>query len=120
MGLSEIIHLVFARVDAARSHRVQEGLPEMAPRTLHESDSSAPTEAIAQPGDELEPGGSAAHDYDAVCILVSLRCHALLICTRCILNSLAVHCVRHLLHSECTRAHEQFFAARVASMETAP
>jgi hypothetical protein len=88
----------------------------MAPRTLHKGDGSAPTEAIAQPCDEFEPGGSAADDYDAVCILVSVCCHALLICARCIMNSLAVHCFRHLLHSEYTRPYEQDFVARVASM----
>jgi hypothetical protein len=92
----------------------------MTPRTLNESDSSAPTEAIAQPSDEFEPGGSAADDDDAVRRLVSVRCHALLICARSIMSSLAIHCLRHLLHSECTRAHEQVFGARVASMATAP
>jgi len=71
---------------------------------------------MAQPCDEFKPGGSATDDYDAVRILVSLRCHALLICARCIMNSWAVHCFRHLLHSECTRAYEQVFGARVASM----
>jgi hypothetical protein len=91
MSLSEIVHFVFSGVDATCGHRVQQRLPEMTSCTLHESDCRAPSEAMAETGDEFEPGGSAADDYNAVCLLVRVRCRALLICAPRIMNTLAVH-----------------------------
>ena len=64
--LRQIVQLVRARVDAAGRHRVQQRLPEMGPRPLHQRDlrRPPPPHGVAKPGDELQPGRSPTHDDD--------------------------------------------------------
>jgi hypothetical protein len=68
MRLGEVVHLVFARVHAARCHFVQQRFPEMRSGVLYQCDacSFAPAEAIAEPGDEFKPRRTAAYHNDLV------------------------------------------------------
>src|SRR5882724_5698254 len=62
MRLGEVVDLVFAGIDAACGHRMQERLPEMGPSTLDQGDRSprAATKAIAEAGCKLQTRRAAA------------------------------------------------------------
>jgi hypothetical protein len=70
MPLGEIIELVLGRIPAAGRNRVQERLPQMRAVALDEGDVGkfALAQAIAETGDELEAGRSAAADNDSMVI----------------------------------------------------
>jgi hypothetical protein len=97
MRLREVVHLVFAGIDAARGDRVQERLPEMGPGTFDQSDRRplAPAEAIAELCDQFKSRGAATDHDDAVqCLPVNarVRCRhrGILVRARRVLNGLAV------------------------------
>ena len=75
MRLGEVVQLVLAGVQAARRDFVQQRLPKMCPGTFHQGDTRppAPAEAVAEPGDELEPRRTAADHDDLVQALVVRR-----------------------------------------------
>ena len=68
MRLGEVAHFVFAGIEAACRHSVQQWLPEMGPGTFDQSDGRprAPAQAIAEPGNQLNARRPAANDDDAV------------------------------------------------------
>src|ERR1700751_350359 len=68
MRLGEIVHLVCARIDAARRYAVQQWLPDMGPAAFHQSDGCppAPAKAIAEAGDQFQPPCSSPHHHDSV------------------------------------------------------
>ena len=109
MRLGEVVQLVLAGVHAARRHSVQQRLPKMRPGTLHQRDARplAPAEAVAEPGDQLEPRGAAADHDNLVQALVlegparaGYHHLAVQIGNRCVVLGLAVQHLRHRVHSE--------------------
>src|SRR4051812_11347492 len=66
--MSREFDLVTGCVDLARSHFMQQGLPEVSGVPVDECDFCAafPADAIAESGGELEAGRAAAHDDDAM------------------------------------------------------
>ena len=68
MRLREVVHLVFAWIEAARRHAVQQWFPEVGPAAFDQSDrrARAPAEAIAQAGHELQATCPTADHDDAV------------------------------------------------------
>ena len=68
MGLSQIVELMLARIDAARRDRVQKRLPQMRAAPFDEDDLGKPAlaEPVSEPRRELEPGGSATDHHDPV------------------------------------------------------
>src|SRR5262249_46286117 len=68
MGLGEVVHLIFAGIDAACRYRMQERLPDVGAGTIDQSDRGPPTpaEPVAEPGDKLYTRRAAADHDDAV------------------------------------------------------
>ena len=75
MRLRKVTHLVLAGIQAPGRDFMQQRLPQMGPGTLHQGDARTrpPAEAVAEPGDELQPRRAAAHHDDPMQILASNR-----------------------------------------------
>jgi len=108
MRLGEVVQLVLAGVHAARHRFMQQRLPKMCPGTFHQRDARppAPAEAVAEPGDELQPRRAAAHHHNLVQTLifkgpVRAGCHRLAarIGNHHVVPSLAVQHLRHRAYS---------------------
>jgi hypothetical protein len=66
--LREVIHFVFAGIEAARRNRVQQRLPEMGTRAVDQRNrrQRATAKTIAEPGGELEGRGASTYHHDPV------------------------------------------------------
>ena len=71
MRLGEIAQLIFARVDAACRHFVQQRLPDVRPSAIDQRDVRLPTPAqtVAETSGKLQPSGAAADHDDPVQLL---------------------------------------------------
>ena len=73
MRLSHVVQLMLGPVQAARGHRMQQRLPNMGARALNQRHigRARPAQRVTQPGDQLQPGCTAADDNDPVADLLT-------------------------------------------------
>jgi hypothetical protein len=120
MRLGEVVHLVFAGVEAARRHGVQQWLPETGTGTFDQGDGSppAPADAIAELRDELEARRAAANHHDAVQdlligILIRARCDDLRIWIIPVQGHDIALTVQNLVHSASPAYTGRYTRARI-------
>lgn len=67
VAVGEVVHLVLAAIEHAGSHFVQQGLPDVGGRPVHQDDAGTVAQAqlAAQAGGQLQAPGTAANDDNA-------------------------------------------------------
>jgi hypothetical protein len=68
LGLREVVQLVLGAPQAARGHRVQQGLPQMGARAIHQCDPrlACLAQGHAELRHQFEAGRAAAGDHDVM------------------------------------------------------